>query len=264
MVKHALNEDGVREIFRLKVVQGKFAGIYDIKKPDKFDDVDCVVDIDPEKFNVNNFILGDTSKIKFIEYYDPETFNLVKNVYEEQGGDAEVIFIWQYEKDGEVFDILEENYSLNLNKYKQTYEVSRKAIENEVKKRDSQNLLLTREDTSVNLFSTKNLDSNDITVVPTTEIYYKEGGRTYTNFYFASVEYEFINTSWKLAYRWFPPFSRSSDRDKKEEFGENENLDVGTIRTYPTTNSIYLGDPLYLVSSITNLRIEFSNLKLLL
>lgn len=258
MIKHSQYENGVKDVFRLKVVSGQYAGIYDIKKPVGFDDFDCIVDIDKEFFNINNLVIGETEKITFTEYYDPKTFELVKNVYEEQGGDGIIVFYWQKQKGTEIYDLLEENYALNLNKYKESFDHSRKKIELEIKKRDEQNLLLTREETSVNLFATKDLDENTITPVTSTEILYKEGGRTFSNFYFASVEHSLgiIQTSYKLAYRWFPVFIKADDY----EFGDNTNKEVGAYRPFPTTNGIYLGNPLYVVSPLNNLEFEISNI----
>ena len=92
-INHILYENGVTEIFRLVVVSGQHAGSYDIMKPDKWDDIDSILDINDDFFNVDNFIIGDTEKIRILEYQDPKTFKLVKNVYEEFGSDAQVLLI---------------------------------------------------------------------------------------------------------------------------------------------------------------------------
>lgn len=254
MIVNALYQNGVEEIFRLRVIQGLYAGIYDIKKPDEFDDIDMTIDIDEENFNVNNFILGDTSKVKFIQYYDHDTYDLVKKVYEEQGGDAEIIFIWQYDNNGVITDVLEENYSLNLNKYKQGFEESRGYIETEVKKRDSQNLLLVREDISVNLFSTNNLDSNTITEVNSTEIFYKEGSRTYGNYYF-------LTTSGfgKVMFRPQNWFMFTFIRSDNFEFGSNTNVESGYV-DYGFSNLDYNGPLLTNIAPLNNLELEISNM----
>lgn len=254
MIKNTLYQNGVKEIFRLRVIQGNYAGIYDIKKPSEFDDIDCNIDIDEENFNVNNFILGESSKVKFIQYYDPDTFELVKNVYNEQGGDAEIIFIWQYEEGETITDVLDENYSLNLNKYKEGFEESRGFIETEIKKRDSQNLLLVREDTSVNLFNTTNLDNNQISTVNTTEIYYKEGGRTYTNFYFLTT-----SSFGSVMFRRNDSFMFTFIRGENPEFGNNDNIESGYI-DYPLIGSKYNGPLLTNTAPLNNLELEISNM----
>ena len=61
-IKHGLYENGVKETFQLKVVSGNYAGIYDIEKPSDWDDIDCIIDIDKDYFNLNNLIIGDTNK----------------------------------------------------------------------------------------------------------------------------------------------------------------------------------------------------------
>lgn len=259
MIKHSQYENGVKDVFRLKVVSGQYAGIYDIKKPVGFDDFDCIVDIDKEFFNINNLVIGETEKITFMEYYDPKTFDLVKNVYEEQGGDGIIVFYWQKQKGTEIYDLLEENYALNLNKYKESFDQSRKKIELEIKKRDDQNLLLTREETSVNLFATKNLDENTITPVTSTEILYKEGGRTFSNFYFFSITRavgEDQMTWLKNTDTWFPVFNRTDDY----QFGDNTNIEVGFYDT-PRERK-YFGDPLTVISPLNNLYLEISNLNI--
>ena len=60
-----------------------------------------------------------------------------------------------------------------FNKYKETYEQSAKAISLELKKRDSQNKILVREDSTVDLFSEKSLDNETITPATLTDISYK-------------------------------------------------------------------------------------------
>ena len=81
MIKNIAYQNNVSSVFKLKVTSGKYAGIYEIKQPSEFNEIDCKLSIDDETFNVNNFILGDTVKIKFVEYYDEDTYNLIKNVY---------------------------------------------------------------------------------------------------------------------------------------------------------------------------------------
>jgi len=252
-ISNLLYENGVQEIFKLKVVEGRFAGVYDINKPSGFDYIDCVLQIDKDNFNVNNFILGDSAKIKIVEYYDEETFNLIQNVYDEQGGDAQILFSWQEEKDGIVTDIIGDNYALNLNKYKRSYEQSRQYIETEVKKRESQNKLLTREDVTVNLFADKDLDENSIAPVNTTDIFYKEPARRFTNFYFYTYGQLPVNL------RPTDSFMFSFTRGDGFQFGDNQNVDSGYTQGVPLYIKKYLGSLLNSNTDLTNLKIELSN-----
>ena len=264
MIKHGQLENGVKDIFRLKVVSGNFAGIYDIKKPVGFDEIDCIVDIDKEFYNINNIIIGETDKIKISQYYDPKTFDLINNVYEEQGGDGRIIFYWQKQKGNEIIDLLDENYALNLNKYKIKYSQSRKQIETEIKKRDEQNLLLTREETSVNLFATSDLDENIITPIQTTDILYKEGGREFKNFYFLTASI-FGRIMWINRNSFMFTFIRSDSF----EFGTNTNNESGYIN-YTVNESGYInytvrilgynGPLLSNIAPLNNLQVEISNM----
>lgn len=154
-INHILYESGTYEVFKLEVIGSTHEGIYDIVKPEGWDEIDAEVTINEEVFNVDDFILGATNKLKFLEYNDKPTFDLLKNVYEELAGDAQIVFRWYAYNGSDIVDLLGNGFELNFNKYNETFERSAKAISLELKKRDSQNKILVREDSTVDLFSEK-------------------------------------------------------------------------------------------------------------
>lgn len=172
-IKNIQYQSGVGQIFRLEVLSGKYAGIHEIQEPDGFDALDISIDVNEEYYNIDNFILGETSKIKILEYNDKEAFNIIKGVYDEQGGDGQIIFRWYVVHNGVEKDILGNGFEINLNKYQLTYESSQRVIECEIKKREAQNKFYTREDTTINLFAKKNLDENTIQPIGSREIVLK-------------------------------------------------------------------------------------------
>ena len=188
-IKNTQYQHGVKSIFRLEVLHGKYQGIYTIKEPDGFSETNIIIDVNDTYFNIDNFIFGESSKIKFLEYQDPSTFALIKNVYDEQGGDGQIIFRWLISNNGVERDILENGFEINLNKFKITYEKSGRSIDSEIKKREAQNKFFTREDTTIDLFATKNIDENPISPVETKDFLFKEGDAHLTNRWYMSAEY---------------------------------------------------------------------------
>ena len=172
-IKNIQYQSGVGQIFRLEVLSGKFAGTHEIQEPDGFDALDISIDVNETYYNIDNFILGETSKIKILEYNDKEAFNIIKGVYDEQGGDGQILFRWYVVHNGVEKDILGAGFEINLNKYQLNYENSQRVIECEIKKREAQNKFYTREDTTINLFATKNLDENQIDPIGSREIVLK-------------------------------------------------------------------------------------------
>ena len=172
-IKNIQYQSGVGQIFRLEVLTGKYAGIHEIQEPDGFDALDISIDVNEEYYNIDNFILGETSKIKILEYNDKRTFDIIKGVYDEQGGDGQILFRWYVVHNGTEKDILGEGFEINLNKYQLNYENSQRVIECEIKKREAQNKFYTREDTTINLFAKKNLDENQIEPIGSREIILK-------------------------------------------------------------------------------------------
>lgn len=253
--KHILLQTGVEEIFRLDVYDSIHAGQYTIVKPDGWDEIDAEISINEEMFNVEDFILGQTNKLKFLQYNDEVGFDIVKKVYEEKGGDGKIVFRWFAELDGNTIDLLGERFELNLNKYDEGFEKSMLKIEVELKLRDSQNKVLNREDTTVDLFSEKSLDNNAITSPNTIDIVYKSGAKTLQNFYFLNFDAKrklgFLQASFAM------PFSRSDDY----EFGDNKNTDSGYWNSFP--NHYYAGELISSLQDIKNLNLEISNLEVL-
>nr|DAT00802.1 MAG TPA: hypothetical protein [Caudoviricetes sp.] len=172
-IKNIQYQSGIGQVFRLEVLTGKYEGIHEIQEPDGFDALDISIDVNEEYYNIDNFILGETSKIKILEYNDKEAFNIIKGVYDEQGGDGQILFRWYVVHNGTEKDILGAGFEINLNKYQLNYENSQRVIECEIKKREAQNKFYTREDTTINLFAKKNLDENPIQPIGSREIVLK-------------------------------------------------------------------------------------------
>lgn len=206
-IKNIQYQSGIGQIFRLEVLTGKYEGIHEIQEPDGFDALDISIDVNEEYYNIDNFILGETSKIKILEYNDKEAFNIIKGVYDEQGGDGQILFRWYVVHNGTEKDILGEGFEINLNKYQLNYENSQRVIECEIKKREAQNKFYTREDTTINLFAKKNLDENQIEPIGSREIVLK-------------AEEEEIKTEW-----WMDDYGENYDwYNYKKNIG-NKNLD---------------------------------------
>ena len=206
-IKNIQYQSGVGQVFRLEVLTGKYEGIHEIQEPDGFDALDISIDVNEEYYNIDNFILGETSKIKILEYNDKEAFNIIKGVYDEQGGDGQILFRWYVVHNGVEKDILGAGFEINLNKYQLNYENSQRVIECEIKKREAQNKFYTREDTTINLFAKKNLDENQIESIGSREIVLK-------------AEEEEIKTEW-----WMDDYGENYDwYNYKKNIG-NKNLD---------------------------------------
>lgn len=253
-IKHILYESGTFETFKLIVSGSSYAGEYEIIKPEGWDDIDCEVSINEDVFNVEDFILGATNKIKFLEYNDKVGFNVVKNVYEEMGGDGQITFKWIAQNGATIVDLLGDNFELNLNKYNESFERSMKVISVELKKRDSQNKVLTREDTTVDLFSTKSLDNETITPAELIDIVYKEGSRKLSNFYFMATIAKTAEGFSQQA-RIFPMFTRSDDY----QFGDNVNEYAGYVYKDKVK---YPGPLLYTFQKLEGISCEISNLEI--
>lgn len=206
-IKNIQYQSRVGQIFRLEVLTGKYAGIHEIQEPDGFDALDISIDVNEEYYNIDNFILGETSKIKILEYNDKRTFDIIKGVYDEQGGDGQIIFRWYVVHNGVEKDILGNGFEINLNKYQLNYENSQRVIECEIKKREAQNKFYTREDTTINLFAKKNLDENPIQPIGSREIVLK-------------AEEEKVETSW-----WMDDYGENYDWYDYKKNISNKNLD---------------------------------------
>lgn len=250
-IKNLQYENGTEEIFTLTVVDSAFAGVYVIEMPDAFEQSDCIIDINEEFFNVDNFIIGDSEKISFLEYSNPIGFDIVKKVYNEKGCDGKILFGWKAKNGTNEYDLLGEGYELNLNKYKESYEKSMMKIETEIKKREVQNKFLTREDVSVNLFSEKDLDNLPCDPLVLDDIYYKEGGRVKSNFYsfYDSIKYGYQKQKFQFM------FIRPTSYD----LGNIANEYVG----WDYKSTLYKGPLMTATVSLSNLALEISNMNIL-
>lgn len=250
-IKHLSCENATEQIFTLTVPDGAHAGVYEIEKPDGFDEADIIVDINEDYFNVDNFVLGDTEKIKFLEYSNGAGYNIVKKVYEELGSDGRIIFGWKAKNGTTEYDMLGEGYELNLNKYRRGYEKSMMKIETEIKKREVQNKFLTREDVSVNLFSEKDLDNEDAPPLVLDEIYFKEGGRVKSNFYSFHERYQYGYGMKKFQFMFIRPVEYDLGNIANEYVGWNYN------------STLYKGPLMTADVSLMNLSLEISNMNII-
>lgn len=252
-IKHILNENGVSEVFKLIVPEGIHAGSYVINKPEGWNQIDSIVDINDEFFNVQSFILGETTKLKFTEFGNPLAFKLIRDVYREYAGDGRIIFKWMAFKNGVEYDLLYENFEINLNKKPEQYDRTKMYIETELIKSEAQNKLYTRDDTTINLFDPKDLDDNDLPSIETFDIGFKKGDRTLTNFYTWDVSQ--VNTVFDMRKDQFFSFLRSSDY----EFGDNTNEYCGYKNNPP---NIRTDQGPFVQTNITlkKMKVEISNL----
>lgn len=220
-IKHILNETGVSEKFKLQVLEGSHSGTYEIKTPDGWNQVNSIVDINDEFLNVENFIIGETVKLKFTEFNNPIAYNLIKNVYNEFAGDGQIVFKWIAEKDGIEYDLLLDNFLINLNKYNAGFEKTKMSIPIELIKNEANTKLFTRDDVTVDLFALKDIDEKDILPVATFEMGYKKGDAQLSNFYFYSFQQRsFGNNASSVK---FFAFIRADDF----QFGSNTNSQCG-------------------------------------
>ncbi|WP_372483273.1 hypothetical protein AB9J70_06115 [Elizabethkingia anophelis] len=253
-INNIVYQYAIGQTFQLVVIDSKHAGTYEIEEPDGFDDINSYIDINEEFFNVDNFILGESTSLEFVRYNNKDAYDIIDKVYKEKGGDGQIIFKWFVDGD----DILGDDFQLNLNKVSYQYEKSSQKIVTEIKKRESQNKILSREDTSVNLFSDKNLDNKPITPVATKEIYFKEIRKNVKNFYSYSAENEEPSLVTKGAQRWQWLYRRNSDFG----LGDNTNEISGWHHQYQSdTGFWFAGDMLSTKSDIGEFKITISNLE---
>ena len=78
VIKNLRYENGTKEVFRLVVEDSAYAGTYDIEMPDKFDEIDCIVNINEEFYNVDDFILGESEKISYLKYSNKNELYIIK------------------------------------------------------------------------------------------------------------------------------------------------------------------------------------------
>ncbi|NAW50785.1 hypothetical protein GNY06_05100 [Elizabethkingia argentiflava] len=254
-VKNVSFQDDVSQSFMLVVIDSDhYNGYYHIHMPDGFEQVVSFVDINDEFFNVDNFILGDSTDLEFVSYNNPKAFDIIDKVYKEKGGDGQIIFQWYINGN----DVLGSDFQLNLNKISYQYEKSSQKIVTEIKKRESQNKIFAREDTSVDLARDKNLDGNEISPVETQDILFKELRRPESNFYPTDVikQHNVI-----LAQQGYLQTMKLSG---ERNIGNNNNIGSGFFSYFGGKNYVrYLGDQISTNTDIDDLSITMSNIEML-
>ncbi|WP_137905496.1 hypothetical protein [Chryseobacterium sp. 2VB] len=257
-INHIINENGVKNIFKFIVPSGSFQGEYVINKPDGWDDVDSIVNIDDELLFVKDFIIGENTKLKFYQYSNKIAYDVLYNVKEEQGTDGRIIFKWLAVKNGVEYDLLQDNFEVNMNKYKNTLENNTFVIDVDLIKSESQNKLFNRDDVTIDLFGTKDLDENTITPVETFQLGYKKGAAKLSNFYSWDISQDILSI--KPSTSGFFSFSRSEEY----EFGSNtneycgiKNVNLGSIGTVTFDQGPFVSTNITLKS----IKIEVSNMQ---
>ncbi|MGU3377619.1 hypothetical protein [Chryseobacterium sp. M5A1_1a] len=253
-IKNILYEDGVKEVFKFIVPTGNYQGEYIINKPDGWDESDSIVDIDEDLFQVKNFIIGENSKLTFTQYSDGIAYDLLENVYQEQKGDGRVVFKWIAIKNGIEHDLLQDNFEVNMNKYSNTLDRSMFKTEVEIIKSEAQNKLFNREDTTIDLFATKDLDENEINPVETFDIGYKKGDKKLSNFY----TYDLNQNKVSAIYRYENFFS--FQRSEGYEFGDNTNEYAGNKSFFNYDQGPFVSTNISLKKieiEITNMLVKF-------
>ena len=253
-IKHILNENGVKEIFKLIVPSGAYQGEYVIDKPGGWDDTESIVNIDTESMNVNDFIIGNNTKLKFYQEKSKTAYNVIKNVYNEQQGDGRILFKHIAEKDGIQYNLLKDNFEVNLSKYSHTYDKFMFKIETELIKSTSQNKLINRDDVTIDLFADKDLDGNAITPMETFDLGYKKGAAKQSNFYSWDVSQGNTNLSARTDH--FFSFHRSDGW----EFGNNTNEYCG-IKNLPDNSRLEQGPFVSANITLKSIKIEVSNMQ---
>lgn len=259
-IKQIIYQNGVSQVFRLVVPAGSaYAGTHEIKMPKGWNEVDSVVDIDSETFFTKNFIIGDTTKLVFSEFSNPEAYYLVRNLYRESGGDARAIFKYIAVKDGIEYDLLGENFEINFNKYTDSLDKTKMKIETELIKSEAQNKLITRYDTTVNLFEEKDLDDKPVTAIQRDEIGFKKGNSLLTNFYTWDISQlaSLYSGSGLEGGTAFFCFRRSDDY----EFGDNDNVYAGKkVRAIFTDWQDYMGPFVSTRITLNTVKVEITDL----
>lgn len=255
-IKNIAFENGVKKIFKMIVASGEYAGEYVIESPDGWNQADSIVNVDDELFFVKDFIIGNNEKLTFWQYSQPIAFNILKNVNEEQRGDGHVVFKWIAVKEGVEYDLLQDNFEVNFNKYSLKPGKSMFKIEIELIKSEARNKLFNREDTTVDLFGTKDLDENVITPVETFPIGYKKGNKTLTNLYYYDIS-QSQSTVFPSNFH-FLSFARSEEY----EFGDNTNdyagMRIGATHPYELGPFVYTNITLKKIEiEIVDLHVKF-------
>ncbi|WP_312394766.1 hypothetical protein [Chryseobacterium sp.] len=220
-IKQLTYEHGVEQIFKLIVPEGNHMGEYVFNMPEGWEEVDSIVNMNETYFNVEDFIIGSEIKLKISEYTNKQAFELIRNVYRDEGGDGRIIFKWIAKKNEVEYDLLGENFEINLNKKKESFDRMMMTCEIELIKSEAQNKFINRQETTIDLFSNKDLDNEDIIPATAKTIGYKRGEASATNYYIYNTSQISYNET--AASKKFLAFTRSTDF----EFGSNQNENCG-------------------------------------
>lgn len=249
---------GVKNIFRLVVPDGEFQGEYDIvDQPEGWEEVDSVVDMNEDNFNVEDFIIGDNLKLKISEYTNKKIFDLIRNVYRVHGGDGRIIFKWFAVKNGIEYDLLGNNFEINMNKDNESFDKSKMLREIELIKAESQNKFVNRQETTIDLFSDKDLDNKDIVPVVAKTIGYKRGESTLTNFYvYDTTQYHSGNYASDNKFFAFTVANREFGTNTNDNCGRNNFDQVSGGQWYTD-----LGPFVETATTLTLFKLQLSNFK---
>jgi len=258
-INHIINENGVKNIFKFIVPSGLFQGEYVINKPDGWDDVDSVVNIDDVLLYVKDFIIGENTKLKFYQYSNKIAYDVLFNVYQEQAGDGRIKFKWLAVKDGVEYDLLKDNFEVNMNKYKNTLDNNTFVIDVELIKSEEQNKFFNRDDVTIDLFAEKDLDENPINPVGTFIMGYKKGAAKQSNFYSWDISQEIFNSTPRSDH--FFSFHRTDEY----QFGTNTNEYCGikNVIGFPQWTRIDQGPFVSTNITLKSIKIEISNMQVI-
>jgi len=256
-------QTNARERFELEVLEGVYVGSYEIKKFSEFDDFETFVDRSTEFYGVENFILGDKLELSVFESFDPQTFNLIRNVYDELGGDGQIVFKWfVIDPSGMEQSVLGDDFQINLNTIQTSLGLESKLkLSFEIKKREDQNKFNARKDITVNLLSDVNLDNEAIIPVSTETTLFKEQDQGFLQSYFYSNANNepFLNPD-KGGGFIFSSFMATLAKD-------NQNIiptqwHIGNFINLPTSPNGAIGMLNPSSSTYTDLKVKINNLRI--
>ena len=252
-IKNIIYENGVKQIFKFIVTEGAYQGEYVIKTPEGWNEIDSTVNIDDTHFNVKDFIIGDSNKLTFTQYYDKIAYDVLTNVKEEQGGDGIIVFKWIAVKAGKEYDLLKDDFVVNLNKSPQSFDKTMFKIDVEIIKSEAQNKFFTRDDTTVDLFALKDIDEKPIAPLNTFTIGYKKGDKKLANIYSYDISQEQNPSTYGNDH--FMSFFRAEN----PPIGDNKNEYAGTY--YVISGHLDKGPFISTNITLKKIEVEISNMQ---
>lgn len=252
-------QDGIKEVFQLVYKSsGGYREVLDIEEPVGMDEVNITVDINKEYFNVDTVILGETQKISFVRENDPIAFDLVQSMYESHGIEASVVFKWMIYNNGTLeYDLLNEDYELNFNKYSLKRKRDSLVIDIEVRLNDAGHIVLVKEDVVLDLFDGQNIHNNLIDNPDTTEIFFKDLPDRKENFYYYGYDRQPLNYNDRIYSYWFNLSEGRRDLDGGDNFGGRNMIDI----QFSIRNNMFTAKNNYSVLEleVSNLHMRISN-----